>query len=159
MAQRVGRLFDVLRPAGVVSAPAAGSDLLVLDQARQRGIPLHVLMPINADEFVRASVADHDAEWLDLYRSVLDHARSDADSTVYQIDKAERDDWFLDANDDLLMRAAELADGELVIALTVRPPAGEIPHSTSDDFADRAGKAGWIVLTVDPRPGSTTAEG
>lgn len=158
VAQRVGRLFDVLRPAGVVSAPAAGSDLLVLDQARRRGIPLHVLVPIDAEEFVRASVADHDAEWLDLYRSLLDHAHSDDDSTVCQIDKAERDDWFLDANDDLLVRAAELAGDELVIALTVRPPAGEIPHSTSDDFADRAGKAGWIVLTVDPRPGSTPAE-
>jgi hypothetical protein len=158
VAQRVGRLFDVLRPAGVVSAPAAGSDLIVLDQARLRQIPLHVLMPINAEEFVRASVADHDAEWLDLYRTVLHHAGSDSRSTVCEIDKVEREHWFLDANDDLLVRAAELAGDDLVVALTVRPPAGEIPHSTSDDFADRAGKAGWIVLTVDPRPGSVTLD-
>ena len=82
VAQRVGRLLDVMKPAGVVSAPAAGADLIVLDEARRRGIPLHVFLPIDTDEFVRVSIADHDTEWLGLFEAVMDHARDDASSSV-----------------------------------------------------------------------------
>ena len=82
VAQRVGRLLDVMQPAGVVSAPAAGADLIVLDEARRRAIPLHVFLPIEVDEFVRVSVADHDTEWLGLFETVMDHARDDARSSV-----------------------------------------------------------------------------
>ena len=155
VAERIGRLFNALRPTGVVSAPAAGSDLIVLDQARRRDVPLHVVLPIDADEFVRVSVADQGADWLEIYRAVIEHARTDWRSTVFQVAKGERDEWYLDANDDVLARAAAVAGDELLVALTVRPPAGEHPPSTTDHFADRAGRAGLIVISVDPRPGST----
>jgi hypothetical protein len=152
VAQRVGRLLDVMQPAGVVSAPAAGADLIVLDEARRRGIPLHVFLPIDGDEFVRVSVADHDTEWLGLFEAVMDHARDDPRSSVCRGEGGADADWYLQAHQGLLAHASELAAGELVVALTVRPPAGEIPHSATDEFADRAGRAGLIVLTVDPRP-------
>jgi hypothetical protein len=145
-------LLDVMQPAGVVSAPAAGADLIVLDEARRRSIPLHVFLPINDDDFVRESVADHDHEWLGLYTAVLDHARDDERSTVCRFDRSVYEGWYLEAHQELLAHAAELAAGDLIVALTVRPPAGEVPHSATDEFADRAGRAGLIVLTVDPRP-------
>lgn len=152
VAQRVGRLLDVMQPAGVVSAPAAGADLIVLDEARRRAVPLHVFLPIDTDQFVRASVGDHDAEWLRLFEAVMDHARDDVRSSVSRGDGEAHTDWYLEAHQGLLAHAVELAAGDLVVALTVRPPAGEIPHSATDVFADRAGRAGLIVLTVDPRP-------
>lgn len=152
VARRVGRLFDVMKPAGVVSAPAAGADLIVLDEARKRSIPLHVFLPIDTDEFVRESVADHDAEWLAMFEAVLDHAQSDSACSIYRLGGGAHTNWYLQAQHGLLAHAAEVAAGDLVVALTVRPPAGEIPHSATDEFADRAGRAGLIVLTVDPRP-------
>jgi hypothetical protein len=152
VAQRVGRLLDVMQPAGVVSAPAAGADLIVLDEARRRAIPLHVFLPIEVDEFVRVSVADHDTEWQGLFEAVMDHARDDTRSSVCRADGDAQSDWYLEAHQGLLAHAIELAAGDLVVALTVRPPAGETPHSATDVFADRAGRAGLIVLTVDPRP-------
>jgi hypothetical protein len=152
VAQRVGRLLDVMQPAGVVSAPAAGADLIVLDEARRRAIPLHVFLPITSDEFVRASVADHDGEWLAMYENVMDHAHADGSSSVCRIEAEAHTDWYLEAHQTLLAHAVELAAGDLVVALTVRPPAGEIPHSATDEFADRAGRFGLIVVTVDPRP-------
>ncbi len=152
VAQRVGRLFDVMKPTGVVSAPAAGADLIVLDEARRRSIPLHVFLPIDVDEFVQESVADQEESWLALFEVVIDHARADGDSSLCRVDGGAHTDWYLEAHQGLLAHASELAAGDLVVALTVRPPAGEIPHSATDEFADRAGKAGLIVLTVDPRP-------
>jgi len=152
VAQRVGRLFDVMQPAGVVSAPAAGADLIVLDEARRRGIPLHVFLPIDVDEFVRASVGDHDPEWLGLFEAVMDHARDDTRCSVRSAGGTVHADWYLRAQQALLAHATEVAAGDLVVALTIRPPAGETPHSATDEFADRAGRAGLIVLTVDPRP-------
>ena len=157
VAQRVGRLFDVMKPAGVVSAPAAGADLIVLDEARKRSIPLHVFVPIDTDEFVRESVADQDSGWLAVFEAVIDHARDDAHSSLCHIDGGAHGDWYLQAHHGLLAHASELAAGDLIVALTVRPPAGEIPHSATDEFADRAGQAGLIVLTVDPRPVSDPA--
>ena len=154
VALRVGRLFDVMKPAGVVSAPAAGADLIVLDEARKRSIPLHVFLPIDVDEFVRESVADQEESWMALFDVVTDHARADPDSSIYRVNGGAHTDWYLEAHQGLLAHASELAAGELVVALTVRPPAGEIPHSATDEFADAAGKAGLIVLTVDPRPPS-----
>ena len=149
---RIGRVLDVMQPAGVVSAPAAGADLIVLDEARRRWIPLHVFLPIDVDEFVRESVADHDAEWLDMFEAVMDHAHDDARSSVRRGDGGAHAQWYLQAHHGLLVHAIELAAGDLVVALTIRPPAGEIPHSATDEFADRAGQAGLIVVTVDPRP-------
>ncbi len=157
--ERVGRLLDALQPRGVVSAPAAGADLIVLDEARRRSIPLHVVLPIDPEQFVRASVADHDDAWVGRFRTVIEHARTDAGSTVVEMDRAADDgEWFREANRDVLARAAALAGDELVLALTIRPPGGEIPHSVTDDFADYAGRAGFVVVSIDPRPsGSTTA--
>jgi len=152
VAERVGRLFDVMKPAGVVSAPAAGADLIVLDEARKRSIPLHVFLPIREDEFVRESVSDHDDEWREMFEAVIDHASEDPACSLCRVDGGADTDWYLRAHQGLLDRAAELAAGDLIVALTVRPPAGEVPHSATDVFADRAGRAGLIVLTVDPRP-------
>jgi hypothetical protein len=136
----------------VVSAPAAGAVLIVLDAARRRDIPLHVVLPIEAEEFVGASVADHDSVWVEQFQAVIDHATGDPRSTIWRVGRSGSDDWYRGANDDLLTRAAEIGSEQLIVALTIRPPAGEIPHSVTDDFADRAGKAGFIVLSVDPRP-------
>lgn len=154
VATRVGRLLDALQPTGVVSAAAAGADLIVLEEAHQRRIPIHVVIPINADQFVANSVADQDNQWIGRYRAVLEHARNDPRSTVWQGTMVEHDRWYLDANNDLFCRATELAGDEPVVALTIRPPGGETPPSATDDFADRAGRAGLLVLSLDPRPGS-----
>jgi hypothetical protein len=154
VAERVGRLLDALQPRGVVSAPAAGADLIVLDEARRRAIPLHIVLPIEPEQFVRASVADHDEMWVGRFRAVLEHARIDPASSVLEIDRpADDDEWFREANRDVLARVSAIAGDELVLALTIRPPGGEIPHSVTDDFADHAGRAGFVVVSIDPRPG------
>src|SRR3954463_10142053 len=51
---RIGRLLAALSPRGVVSSAAAGADLIVLEEAASRGIPIHVVLPLVAPEFEAA---------------------------------------------------------------------------------------------------------
>ena len=111
VAQRVGRLLDVMKPAGVVSAPAAGADLIVLDEARKRNIPLHVYVPIDADEFVRVSVADHDTEWLGLFEDVMSHAARRRTQLGLPRRGLACAEWYLQAQQGLLAHAERTRGG------------------------------------------------
>jgi len=67
--RRLRRFLGELRPTGVVSAAAAGADLLMLDVANELGIRIEIVLPLPIDEFVaragsgstRANRASHSA--------------------------------------------------------------------------------------------------
>jgi hypothetical protein len=151
---RVSQLLDTLRPSNVVSAAASGADLIVLEEAIARGIAIHVVLPITRQEFVDKSVADAGPEWVRSFEAVLQHASIGRGSSVLQGDGVASGQWYLAAHDELLGRAMALADGQPVVALTIRPPEGEHPPSGTDEFASRAERMGLLVLSIDPRAGS-----
>ena len=151
----VHRLIDVLAPSGVVSAAAAGADLIVLEAALELGVPIHVVVPIERTEFVARSVADAGAVWVRRFDHVV-HTAADAPNTLFEAHAEVSDGWERRANAVIIERAWHLAgaDGR-VLALTVRPLPGEDPPSVTDDLAGRAAALGWPVLTLDPRaPGA-----
>ena len=150
---RVGQVLDALRPSDVVSAAASGADLIVLEEAITRGIAIHVVLPITREEFIDKSVADAGTEWVNSFEAVLQHASSGRGS-ILQGDGVASGQWYLAAHDELLDRAVVLADGRPIVALTIRPPEGEIPPSGTDEFASRAERLGLLVLCIDPRAGS-----
>ena len=148
-------MLDALRPSGVVSAAASGADLIVLEEAIIRGITIHVVLPISREEFVDKSVADAGPDWVSSFNAVLQHASDGrGNSSILQGDDVASGQWYLAAHDELLRRAIALADGQPVVALTIRPPEGEIPPSGTDEFASRATRLGLLVLCIDPRVGS-----
>ena len=155
----VGRLLADLRPSAVVSAPANGADLIVLDEAQRLGIATHVVLPLPVDDFrVRSVETGRCGDgWGDRYDRVLAAAATTGGS-VEALELDADPAWYLAANGLILDAARRRAAGaEAVVALTVRPPEGERPPSASDDFARRAAVAGLTVLTVDPRPGASGA--
>jgi hypothetical protein len=156
---RVARLLGVLAPVAVVSAPAAGADLIVLAEAQRLGVPVHVLLPIPEHDFVTASVADDGSQWVLAFDEVMRAARADPLSSIEAIDMRDVPQWYVAANAVLLHLARRIArrdngDDEPVLALTVRPAGTEDPPSATDDLAARARRAGLAVLTLDPRPGA-----
>lgn len=155
--ERVGRVLDALCPSSVVSAAAAGADLIVLQEAIQRGIDVHVILPIAVQEFVDRSVSDAGPEWVSRFEAVLHHVSTHDRCSVMQGNGAGSGAWYLAAHDQLLGRAETVAAGQAIVALTIRPPEGEDPPSATDDFAARAERLGLLVLCIDPRPGSATA--
>ena len=156
---RAARLLRTLAPVAVVSAPAAGADLIVLAEAQRLGLAVHILLPIPEDDFVAASVADGGPEWVTMFHDVIDAAGTDPSSSIEALDMRGVPQWYVAANDVLLDLARRIArrdggDDEAVLALTVRPPGTEDPPSATDDLAARARRAGLAVLTLDPRPGA-----
>ena len=140
-----------------MSAAAAGADLIVLEEAIHRALGTHAMVPIELDEFINQSVIDAGPEWVGRLNVVLHHIATHDGCSVVQGDGPGGDAWFRAANDELLGRARLVANGTDIVALTIRPPEGESPPSVTDDFAARAEQRGWLVLSIDPRPGSSAA--
>jgi hypothetical protein len=150
------RLLKALKPTLVVSAPASGADLIVLGEARKLRIPVHVL-PLPAQDFLDASVADGGPEWVDRYRRLLSAADRNERDTVERRDLSSVADWWLAANEWIVKVGAKAArqptgSVEPVLALTIRPIGVSGPASVTDHLADLAAARGWPVLTIDPRP-------
>jgi hypothetical protein len=153
---RVSRLLEAMQPSDVVSVAAAGADLIVLEEAIRREINAHVVLPIALAQFVDQSVIDAGPEWGVRFDAVLHHVSTHDGCTVMQGGGDPNVNWYLAAHDQLLSRAEEIAGGQTIVALTIRPPEGEVPPSVTDEFASRAERMGMLVLTIDPRPGSAT---
>lgn len=144
---RVGALLDALEPGAVVSAAAAGADLLLLTEAIERDIPIHVVLPLEEATFVDRSVADRPGAWVAQFDDVIAHARGDTASSLTIVDLSGDDRWYLVGNLRVLDRAQELAD-EPVVALVVIT-SGDDASATSH-FASAASGRGLVVLAFDP---------
>lgn len=151
--RRLGRLLDALRPRVVVSAAAAGADLLLLEQALAiKDIAVHVVLPFAADVFRDTSVADRGPAWTDRYDRVLAMADGDR-GQVFEHGLTLDDGGYREGNR-LLIRHAQrqVADGDGVLALAVAPPAsGGGERSVTDDFVATARAHRITVIDMDPR--------
>ena len=147
--RRLGQLLEVLEPRGVVTATAAGADLLMAEAAIGRGIPLHVVLPFGRDRFLVESVEDQGGRWPEAYDRVMKHVLLSAGCSLRELELDADDAGYRAGNDGLLLRARELG-GERVLAAVVNPRAGAGPGGVVDDFVEKAEASGLFVLTVDP---------
>jgi ABC-type sugar transport system substrate-binding protein len=148
VADRLGELLDVLAPEGVITSAAAGADLLIVEAAEKRQIPVHLVLPFPRARFCAVSVRDQGPRWVSAFEHAVE--RADRASTLVELDLEPDVDGLLAGNQALLDRASALArTGLLVVA--VRPAGGEVPPSVTDDFVRRAGDAGLFVIEIDPR--------
>ncbi|MGE3335370.1 MAG: TRAFs-binding domain-containing protein [Rhodospirillaceae bacterium] len=61
--------LDRIRPCAVFGALAAGADLLIAEAALARGAELHVVLPMQEEVFIAASVAPFGAAWIGRYEA------------------------------------------------------------------------------------------
>jgi hypothetical protein len=149
---RLARLLGALRPRVVVSAAAAGADLLLLEQALAvEKVAVHVVLPFAADAFRETSVADRGGAWIERYDRVLALAQEREGSRVYEHDESPDDAGFRAGNRLLVEHAQQVAGNDGVLALAVRPRPGDAEPSITDDFVTVARMHGLTVIDVDPR--------
>ena len=149
VAQALGDVLDRLRPDGVVTAAAAGADLLIVEIAINRRIPIHLLLPCNRSRFRAVSVADQGERWTSSFDRVVELATGDDSNSLVELGLEPDLDGLLAGNQALIDYASRLATMGL-LAVAVRPAGGEHPASVTDDFVRRAELAGLEVIEVDP---------
>jgi hypothetical protein len=122
------------RPAAYAYGSLAnGADILAAEALLERGAELHVVLPFAEDEFVAASVAGSDGDWVARYG----RCRAAATQVTYATDDA-----FLD--DDVLYRyGSELAMG--LALLRARFVDGEALQLALWDGAPARGRAGTAI--------------
>lgn len=147
---RVAQVLADLRPTAVVSAAAAGADLIVLEEALRAGITIHVALPLGVEQFRRRACEDLGDDWAVRYDKVL--AEAGALGTVHIEDHGDEEDWYTRGNDTILDRAAAVADGESIYAFVVRPHSGESSPSATDMFAASAAARGWPLIELSITP-------
>lgn len=143
---RVGGLLDAYRPRLLVGSAAAGADLLVLELARERDIPVRVILLGSVTEFEQASVADLGEEWPRRYREVL----SDAGVSVEIVESPgpDRRAAHLMVNGVIIETARRAAArGEEIVALALTERAG-IGGSVTADLVAKAERQGWPTVST-----------
>jgi hypothetical protein len=134
VADRLGELLDVLAPEGVITSAAAGADLLIVEAAEKRQIPVHLVLPFPRARFCAVSVRDQGPRWVSAFEHAVE--RADRASSLVELDLEPDVDGLLAGNQALLDRASALArTGLLVVAVR------------------RAGDAGLFVIEIDPATG------
>lgn len=153
---RLGRLLAHLRPDVVVSAAAAGSDLVVLQEALRLGLAVHVVLPFARETFRERSVADRGGDWAEAFDRVLDTVTGGAAGcALVEHDLPGTAAGFRQGNQILLDHARALRGEGGALAVAVRPRDPQGPPSVTDDFVERAQEQGlpWIDLDPGVRPG------
>ncbi|WP_157431497.1 hypothetical protein [Actinomadura hibisca] len=141
-ARALGRFLDHHRPRLVVGSAAAGTDLLLLEEAGRREVPAHVVLLGDAARFREVSVADLGAEWTGRYDRIV------ADPSVTLSFVPGTDDGGIGhrAVNDLIVAVAGEA-GERVEAVVVQSrdlPGGEVTGHLARSCRER----GWPVTEL-----------
>jgi hypothetical protein len=149
--ERLAKLVETLRPRVVVSAAAAGADLLLLEEALAiKGLAVHVVLPFAAPRFRETSVADRGNAWIERYDRVLALVREREGSQVDEHEESPDDAGFRAGNQLLIQHAQQVADGDGVLALAVRPRPSDAEPSITDDFVAVADMHDLTVIDIDP---------
>jgi hypothetical protein len=149
--RRLARFVDVLRPRIVVSAAAAGADLLLLESALATpGVAVHIVLPFAASRFRETSVADRGDSWTERYDRVLSAVRQGAGCELIEFGETPDDAGYRAGNRHLIGHAVGIADSDGVLALAVRRSPGNGAPSMTDDFVEAARLRGVTSIDIDP---------
>ncbi len=141
------------RPRGIAGA-ASGGDILFHEICAELGIPTRILLPMPADEYVRASVADAGAGWVERFERLTTAlpTRVLGSETEPPAPATGADDAPLSpfARGNLRMLEEALAHGADSVALIALwdGRGGDGPGGTAD-LVERARRRGVRVVVLD----------
>jgi hypothetical protein len=137
--------WDVGPGTTLVTGGARGADIVAAEAARERGARLRLVLALEPDEFVSASVALPGTDWEQRFRALL----TEADVEVVD---GPGDDVFERTNERILEVAREIDERPHAV-IVWNGETGDGPGGTSD-FVARLGHSPGDdrVLVIDPMP-------
>ena len=93
VADRLGELLDVLAPEGVVTSAAAGADLLMVEAAEKRHVPVHLVLPFPRARFRAVSVEDQGRRWVSAFEHAVERADRRARSSSSTLNPTSTGSW------------------------------------------------------------------
>lgn len=100
---QVEEYLEQQRPSAIVCSAACGADLILLQAANRRQLPLYILLPSSRAEFRESSVTDRPGDWAAIYDEVVQAAQ------VEELPLPSGQEGYLAINTRLLDRAQALA--------------------------------------------------
>ena len=129
----IAEVVERHRPGFAYGALANGADILWAETLLRRGARLHVVLPFDRDEFVRASVADGGSDWIRRFDTCL----AAASRVTYATSDA------FHADDGLFRYGSELAMGLALLA--ARFLDSEVVQLAVWDGREARGRAGTAI--------------
>jgi hypothetical protein len=144
--ERLRHFFSINVVTAFVSSAACGADLLALEEAHGRGIPIRIVLPFHPQRFRETSVADRPGGWCRLYDRIYAEADSRHAVTVLASEN-EGEAAYLAVNDAILNEAASLAcrfrHDVLAVVLWEGAPRGD--SDVTEAFRVEAQRRGFPV--------------
>jgi hypothetical protein len=149
----IEREFMNARAIALVCSAACGADLLALDVAQARDIPVHIILPFSAELFRNSSVIDrpHPEFWGDMFDRVVARARERGEAI--ELDYAHDDaDAYLATNRAIIAKAktltAQMGRQMAAVAIIVWNGVARDAGDVTQQFADHARSSGFSVNEV-----------
>ena len=147
--RRFDSLLRVLAPEGVVTSAAAGADLVLVESALERSVPIHLVLPFEPAQFRETSVSDRGSRWERSFDEARGAATDTSQNSLVSLDLPVNEAAFRATNHALIERADSLAP-DSVLAVAVRHLSTEDPPSVTDDFVRQAEASGLFIIEMDP---------
>ncbi len=145
---RVRAVLEDEMATTVVSAAAAGADLIALTEAGEMGLRRRVILPFARARFRESSVADRPGEWGPIYDKVLDEVEAKDDLVILHADND--DEAYAAANLAILDEAVRLAkeSDEQTAAAVIWDGASRGAGDVTQSFMEEAKRRDMEVVEV-----------
>ena len=156
--EAIGASLDRIAPSLLIASAACGADLIALEAAASRHIPMRIVLPFPPQRFRATSVVDRPNPefWGRLYDDIIQGAEQRSDVIILHC--SENDANAYSAANNAIIATANAASAALssrrvaLMAWDGTPRRGE---DTTKEFAELAERSGFSVLslsTLDPQP-------
>ena len=146
--ERLKSVFEHQNCTTLVTAAAAGVDLIGLQVAGELGMRRRILLALPVEHFRTVSVADRPGDWGPVFDRIIHEAESTGDVTI--LGDSDTKESFMQANRAIIREAAQMANDNHLRRIAVIAWDGQ-PRGADDvtaDFKEYAADQEFTIIEI-----------